>query len=79
MKRLPPPSQTPSFEREDYFERFDELVEIAHEQVEAYQKLQRGPWFPGSSGDARVLAMYLTPLPRGGYRDLVQAALAWRR
>jgi hypothetical protein len=64
MKQLPPPAHTPSsFEREDYFERFDELTEIAHEQVEAYQKLQRGPWFEGKSGDARVLAMQLAPSP----------------
>jgi hypothetical protein len=64
MKQLPPPSHTPSlFESESYFERFEELLEMAHEQVEAYQKLQRGPWFEGKSGDARVLAMYLTPCP----------------
>ncbi len=64
MKRLPPPSQTPSsFESESYFERFDELVKIANDQVEAYQKLQRGPWFPGDSGIARMLAMQLAPCP----------------
>jgi hypothetical protein len=65
MKRLPPPSQTPSsFESESYFERFDFLVEIATEQVEAYQKLQRGPWFEGKSGEARTLIWQLTPCPK---------------
>jgi hypothetical protein len=64
MKRLPPPSQPPTaFESESYFERFDYLVEIQDAQLKAYQKLQRGPWFEGNSGDVRVLAMELTPIP----------------
>jgi hypothetical protein len=64
MKRLPPPSGTLSFESESYFERFDFLVEIQDEQLEACQKLKRGPWFEGSSGELRVLAAQLTPCPK---------------
>jgi hypothetical protein len=60
MKRLPPPSQTPSIESENYFERFENLVEIYDEQLRYYDELMHARVTMGS-GYASLLVSVLAP------------------
>ena len=53
MKRLPPPPQVPSFERADYFERFEFLVQAHDSYVRNYECL---PHARGSQ-EVRILML----------------------
>src|SRR6266568_8538869 len=68
MKRLPPPPQVPSFERADYFERFEFLVQAHDSYVRNYECL---PHARGSQ-EVRILMLNLEPVGDGDDIDTLE-------